>query len=264
MSVELLVTTMNGRLPRLLNDEEALRDCRIVIVNQYTTDDQRLADAEVPGNVRVFDYRERGVARNRNRALDHAEGAIAVLCDEDTLMVAGLARRVEQAFANDPRADILTFKIRTPEGLPYKRYPGARLRHNRLTIVGVSEVEIAFRVDSLRRHGLRFDERFGLGAPFPSGEGNILLADALARGLIAGYVPEEIVIHAFESSGKRFEDHALLYSKGALFRRIFGAAGGLVSRAFVLAKYRRYRRFYGLRTAFELVRQGELEWARSQ
>ena len=264
MTVELLVTTMNGRLPMLLNEGEAVRDCRIVIVNQFSTDDQRLADVAVPDTVRVFDYRERGVARSRNRALEHAEGTIAILCDEDTRMVAGLARRVERAFADDPRADLLTFKVRTPEGLPYKKYRSSRRRHNRLSIVGVSEVEIAFRVDAIRRHGLRFDERFGLGSLFPSGEGNILLADALSRGLIVDYVPEDIVIHPFESSGKRFEDHALLYSKGALFRRMFGASGGLVARAFVLAKYRYYRRFYGLRTALELVRKGELEWARLQ
>jgi glycosyltransferase involved in cell wall biosynthesis len=264
MTVELLVTTMNGRLPRLLNDGDAVRDCSIVIVNQFSTDEERLAEADVRDNVRIFDYRERGVARSRNRALDHAEGTIAVLCDEDTRMVAGLAERVERAFADDPRADILTFKVRTPEGAPYKRYPRARRRHNWLSIVGVSEVEIVFRVDAIRRHGLRFDERFGLGSLFPSGEGNILLADALSHGLTVDYVPEDIVVHPFESSGKRFEDHALLYSKGALFRRMFGASGSLVSRAFILAKYGHYRRFYGLRTALELVRQGELEWNRLQ
>jgi glycosyltransferase involved in cell wall biosynthesis len=264
MSVELLVTTMNGRLPMLLNDGDAVRDCRIVIVNQFSTDKERLAEADVPDNVRIFDYREKGVARSRNRALDHAEGTIAILCDEDTRMVAGLAQRVERAFAADPRADILTFKVRTPEGAPYKRYRKARRRHNRLSIVGVSEVEIAFRLDAIRRHGLRFDERFGLGALFPSGEGNILLADALSYGLTVDYFPEDIVVHPFESSGKRFQNHALLFSKGALFRRMFGASGSLVSRAFVLAKYGQYRRFYGLRTALELVREGELEWNRLQ
>ena len=102
----------------------------------------------------------------------------------------------------------------------------------------VSSLEIAFRRSSLRSVELCFDERFGLGAEFPTGEENIFLIDALHKGLKILYLPIPIVIHPEYHSGGDFHNHNLIMARGAMFCRMFARASWLVALAFAFKKYR--------------------------
>ena len=187
---------------------------------------------------RVFDYRETGLSRSRNRALHHAAADICVIADDDVRHPADAAAVIARAFADHPRADIITFQARTPDGMPFKRYPSRPRRHTPRSIMRVSSWEIALRLSSIRAAGLRFDERFGLGAAFPTGEENIFLLDSLRRGLNLRYIPLPIAIHPAASSGADFHNPDLVAAKGAVFRRMFGAASPPVEFAFACKKYR--------------------------
>jgi len=114
----------------------------------------------------------------------------------------------------------------------------------------VASVEIAFKRNSINKTHLRFDENFGLGALFPTGEENIFLADALDKGLKLLYIPIPIVTHPPESSGQDYDNIKLVQAKGAMFERIFGLKGYAVSFLFTLKKYKSSRhslfRFYSL------------------
>ena len=102
----------------------------------------------------------------------------------------------------------------------------------------VASVEIALRRSSIEESRLRFDEHFGLGAEFPTGEENIFLADALDKGLKLLYMPIPIVMHPPESSGQDYDNIKLVQAKGAMFERIFGLKGHAVSFLFALKKYK--------------------------
>jgi len=188
--------------------------------------------------VRVFDYAESGLSRSRNRALSNAGADIAVIADDDVRHPPAAPARVAAAFAAHPQADIITFQAQTPAGAPFKRYPAHARRHTVRSVMRVSSWEIALRLESIRAAGLRFDERFGLGAEFPTGEENIFLVDALRRGLAVRYQPQVIAIHPAASSGADLSTAAAVRAKGAAFRRMFGAAFLPVALAFAVKKYR--------------------------
>ncbi|MDN3204755.1 glycosyltransferase family 2 protein [Algoriphagus sediminis] len=176
---------------------------------------------------RFLSFDEKGLSKSRNRALDLAEAEIVMIADDDLEYCEGFWAKIKKAFNDFPEADGITFKIITPEGAPYKPYPSKAFKHSRKSIFNVSSVEMVFRLDSLKKHGIRFDENFGLGAKFKSGEETIILNDALDKGLNLFFVPENIVIHPLESSGKVLDEN-FFYSKGALIKRMFHNSGFMI------------------------------------
>jgi len=171
-------------------------------------------------NFRFLSFDEKGLSKSRNRALDLAEAEIVMIADDDLEYCKGFQTKIQNAFKDFPEADGITFKIVTPEGKPYKSYSSKPFKHSRKSIFNVSSVEMVFKLDSLKKHRIRFDENFGLGAKFKSGEETIILNDALNRGLNLFFVPENIVIHPVESSGKVLDENYFC-SKGALVKRMF-------------------------------------------
>jgi len=202
----------------------------------------------------LFEYAERGLARSRNHALDHATGEICLLSDDDLYYKENIESLIIQAFEENPTADIITFQIETPESKAFNAYRGEPFWHTKRTIMRTASVEIAFRRSSIEKMHLSFDEHFGLGAAFPTGEENIFLSDALDKGLKLLYIPIPIVIHPPESSGQNYNDIKLVQAKGAMFERIFGLKGYAVSFLFALKKYKYSR--HSLFQFYSLMLQG--------
>lgn len=256
MTLQLLIATMNGRF---FARGYAPPFDEWLVIDQI--------DGEQPpptaGRAKVFHYREKGLSKSRNRALQHAQAEIGLIGDDDVSYPQDAQRIITDAFAQNPRADIITFQAQTPNGeLFNKRYPRRARWHNSRSIMRVSSWEIALRLASVRAARLRFDERFGLGARFPTGEENIFLLDALRCGLKLRYLPLPVVTHPAESSGGDFRNPELIAAKGAMFARMFGAAAEFVAFAFACKKYRlsdvSCRRFYQLmRRGIAAYRQGQ-------
>ncbi|WP_161599224.1 glycosyltransferase family A protein [Algoriphagus machipongonensis] len=165
-------------------------------------------------------FDERGLSKSRNKAIENSTAEIGLIADDDIGYCEGFEEKILNAFDQFPDADILTFKIITPDGRPYKNYNSENFRHTRSSIFRVSSVEIVIRLDRVKEKGISFDENFGLGANFKSGEETIFLNDAMNAGLKIYYVPEYLVIHPLESSGKIL-DYQYFRSKGALIHRMY-------------------------------------------
>lgn len=179
------------------------------------------------GDFEFIAYPERGLSKSRNRAIENCQADIALIADDDVEFIPGFSQKIYDAFAEFPNADIITFRVRTPEGLPYKNsYLEHSFQHGRTSIYKISSVEVAFRPEKIMLKGIRFDEKFGLGAKYGSGEEVIFLNDCINAGLNLRYVPEEIVIHPLESSGKILDEN-YFKSKGAIVRRLYGLSPGL-------------------------------------
>lgn len=173
-----------------------------------------------------------GLARSRNIGISNVESDYILISDDDVSFLPGVDAAIEKAFL-DNDADILTFMAITPSGTPFRNYKSKKFNHNYLTIFGVSSIEIAMRRSSIIKHKLKFDERFGLGSDFPTGEEIIFLADAHKHGLSILFLPAPIVIHPAESSGSAlYGNHQLIQAKGAMFARMFGLRGLLFNLLF--------------------------------
>ncbi|AMQ57580.1 glycosyltransferase [Algoriphagus sanaruensis] len=198
-------------------------DFPVLVIAQQSNEEDFISD-----QLCYFTFAEKGLSKSRNRALERTSAEIALISDDDVQFVENLEQKVIQAFEAYPKADVLTFNIKTPEGIPYKSsYRNSAFLHTSSSIYKVSSVEIAFRPARIKQAKIKFDEHFGLGAEFKSGEEVIFLNDCLKAGLSVMYVPITVGIHPLESSGKVL-DQAYFRSKGAIVRRLYGFSPGLI------------------------------------
>jgi hypothetical protein len=196
---------------------------------------------------------ERGLAKSRNRFLQHSVVGIGLFSDDDVVHPEGFDEIIAKAFSEHPGADIISFQIALPGGGLFKPYPSKPNWLNNLSIFKCSSVEIAFRIERIKETGLLFDERFGLKGRFPLGEETVFLHDALSKGLKVFYLPVPIVIHPKESSGAQHNELNIL-ARGAEMARIFGRGFAIYNILWSIKKYREYKQFFPatkyLRTLF--------------
>ena len=224
---------------------------RFVVVNQLAAASHAARPGTAPPPVPVRRYdpavargfaaleepRELGLTRSRNRAIALASEEICLFGDDDQRYAPDACERVEEAFAQFPDADIVTFAERTPEGALRKRYPSRPRPHSLFSAGRVRTPEIAFRLSRVRKAGLRFDADFGLNSKFSHGEEMIFLADALRRNLKVWFVPRVISFHPDDTSVKwGGVDPSIMQSKGAMMGRVFGRAAPLAMLAFAARK----------------------------
>ena len=253
MKFQILISTIDSKFQK--------RNCQIDA--PYLVIDQTKSKSTKNRNdSEVYSYAERGLSRSRNHALEHAKGEICLLSDDDLEYKKNIKSIILEAFESNPDADIITFQIETPEGKPFNNYSEKQLVHNKRSIMRTASVEIAFKSRSIEKADLKFDENFGLGAEFPTGEENIFLSDALDKGLNVLYMPKPIVIHPAESSGQDYNDPVLVQAKGAMFDRIFGWQGYGVSFLFALKKYIESK--YPLLGFYSLMLKGAKKYRRKK
>ena len=242
------MSTVNARFDWAAS---GLAQDRFVVVNQLAAASWavRPGAASPPASARRYDPAaargfaaleepcERGLARSRNRAIALASEEVCLFGDDDQRYAPDACERVEEAFAEFPDADILTFAERTPEGALRRRYPARPRPHSLFSAGRVRTPEIAFRLSRVRDAGLRFDADFGFGAKYASGEELVFLADALRKNLKVWFVPRVISFHPGATTAARgHTDRRLMYSKGAMMGHVFGRAAPLAMLAFAARK----------------------------
>lgn len=191
--------------------------------------------------VRVFFSWERGLLKSRNIALLEADGRAVWFSDDDCRYYEDSVEKVAAAFDRCSDSDIITFNSETEFGgnRNDSRKKNNRFAHNLFTIFSVCSIEVAVRVENRKKDRVRlFDERFGLGTRYVTGGENIMLTDCLRGGYRVWHEPVGVVCHP----RKVWPDDKdvmgrLAFSKGAMFKRIFGWSGIFVMGAFVCRQY---------------------------
>lgn len=200
----------------------------------------------------------RGLSISRNTAISECSSDIILISDDDVRHFDEVEATVLSEFARTG-ADILTFQIMTPEGHPFKSYSPSAFTHSARSVMRVNSIEIAMRLKSVKDKGLKFDEEFGLGGRYPTGEEIIFLSDALKAGLDVRYVPVPIVVHPAESSGgSLFKNSRLIGAKGAMFCRIMGFGGYFACMAFAVKHHKKSG--YGLLGFMSRIWKGAYEY----
>lgn len=203
----------------------------------YFIIDQGIKPVERVGASDYVFLTSRGLSISRNVAVERCGTEFLLFSDDDVVHLSGVPERIIEEF-DKTNADIVTFTAQTPDGEFFKQYAGQGFRHTMRSVFRVSSIEIAVRVSAVRRAGLKFDEEFGLGAKYPTGEEIVFLADALRAGLIVRFCPFPIVVHPKESSGARlYRNDSLIRAKGAMFGRVFPFFGWTLSMAFAVKHY---------------------------
>lgn len=181
----------------------------------------------------------RGLSHNRNLAISAASAPLCLISDDDIDYTPEALRLVINTFHNNPDLDIATFKY---SGADTKYYPDFSF-DLRKPAKGyyVSSIEMGFRLESVRKSGVEFNQRFGIGAEFPAGEEDIWIYDLLQSGLKGRFFPSVIARHAEETTGtRRALDPAIIRTKGAVFRHTHPRSWPLRMLAHALRHARRH------------------------
>ena len=171
---------------------------------------------------RYLHLERRGLSRARNAALALASSPWLHFPDDDCTVAPDILGRVGEALARSPRAGFVAARVVTPSGIAVMKGMGPEARvlatpADTLATVMSPGLFVAARV--LERCGA-FDERFGVGAEWPSGEESDLLFRAFAAGETGLYAPSAVVTHPDPFAAR---DEAARLARARAYGRGWGA-----------------------------------------
>lgn len=223
-ALQVLVATMHQRDLSLVKKMNI--PCDAVLANQ--------ADREEilsQGNVKMITTATRGVGLNRNIALLAATADILLFADDDVTYYDGLEEGVVSAFRDNPKADVLIFGLditRNGEITEKRRVQNKRLRVWNAMRYGTCRM--AVRRSALLRENILFNQNFGGGCPFSSGEDSLFLKTCFDKGLRV-YGCDYVLGACAKDSSTWFQgcNEKFFYDKGVLMRHLFPKAPGLMA-----------------------------------
>lgn len=254
--LSICIATIDDRIEHLRLPEQQQPDSiEWIVIHQITDTTDYSAFYATHPHVQFHTMQGKGLSRSRNAALQLATGEWIYLCDDDITLSAELLSILESAAAHWPDAAILTFQLRTPGGAFFKNYPQAPMLHHQRSIGGVSSGEIILRKKAVDQGAVRFDERFGLGANFISGEEYLMLRHAMREGIPIAFYPAAIGTHPENSTGNNFTP-ALVQSKGAIIATTYGHACWMLNFLYAIRKHPVYRHQLGFFAFLKYIYSG--------
>lgn len=217
MKLEILMSCMHQ------SDDFLVRQARItgdvVVINQCDREDYA-GFPTANGMARIFSTCQRGLTKSRNMAIEQSLADVNLLCDDDEVFVEGYEEKILRAYGDNPRADVIIFKMVNRESA----FPDETLRLRFPKTMHVSSWQISFRRQRLLESGVRFDELLGAGTGNGAEEELKFLCDCEKAGLKIFYVPVEIATVAqTESTWFAGFDETFFENRGATTRYILGA-----------------------------------------
>lgn len=239
-SVELVVSTIDDnvqRVPNVFLPEEENVGYRVIHQDPYDSFQEEYLPKEFSrSDVAYHRFVEKGLPSSRNRAIELTNGDIVFPTDDDVQYFKDGIDVVRREFENNPDVDIVTFKARVPDGNARKHYRDMKFVHTYRTLLQVSSYEFAIRLSSAKTLNLKWDNNFGLGARYGGGLEVVFLQEAYKKGASCVFLPEFVVTHPEESSGRQTNAENA-FVRGAVYGRVFGWRAPAYCLVFVVRKY---------------------------
>ena len=228
MNLEVLISCINQENMQIIKDTGICTDA--TIINQCFEDhfkgiDDRHDLQVVPsGNngehrFRMLTTDTKGLSVSRNLAIQHAEGDVCLLCDDDEKLYSDYRDTILDAYLELPDADIICFRISNQPS----RLKQETQRLTKWTAMRIASWQITFRRESIIKRGIRFDEDMGAGTGNGGGEEVKFLRDCIKAGLKAYYVPKSIgTVAQTESTWFKGFDRDFFYKRGITNRYMLG------------------------------------------
>lgn len=257
LKLDIIISTLNDRVIDFLiklKTTKPIHHVHFVVVCQSpskTVAKQALELASALSFVTLIFQEGKGLSRGRNLALLHSNADICLISDDDLEYDENIYQIVTEAY-QDPKIDAVTFNALVPER---KNVLMNRFKHTKFSLAKIISFEISFRKSSIDMLTLQFDEDFGLGAQFPTGEEYIFMVDCYHHHLNIIHEPKFIVVHPQISSGQVFTQENIL-ARGAMIARVFPSSFYIFNFLFAIFKYKLYRNNMSVFSFLKLINLG--------
>lgn len=216
IELEILVATMNRNNLSFLDDmfvNNNISKLHILIINQTTSDCLLQSDYD---NIRVINSFEKGLSRSRNLAIKNAIGDICLIADDDVVYLKDFDKKIIKGFYGNFDMGLIVFKALDFNGNDYRKYPPFNKQLYINSVKGVISIEIALNRKVLNKNNIFFDERFGLGGQFETGEEYLFSRLTIKNGFKVLFNNNAIVSHDSYNSGKDLGSDKIVYARAAL------------------------------------------------
>ena len=253
MRIETLVVTMNQWNRELVKQMNLQTDA--LVGNQCgTASDECFAYHGF--EMTYLNRAEQGAARNRNTVLERASADICVLADDDLRFVDGYPALVLEALDACPQADVLVFNL--IEQHPVRKVNTRYKRVRWYSYGSYGAPRLVLRREAVIDAGIRFNEDFGGGARYNSGEDTIFLHDCLKKGLRVYTAPIALAELDQNSPSTHFTgfNRSFFFSKGAAYACLHPYAYPPFSFAYVIRHRKEHRQCMSVRKALACMSEG--------
>ncbi|GAF64973.1 putative glycosyltransferase [Bacillus sp. TS-2] len=231
--ISVIVPTLGTRiseLKRLLESIQSqdVRFIEVIIVSQ----DHHEKVAELIGQftlkIKHICINQRGLSLARNKGMEHVTGDIVTFSDDDCWYHPEAFINVQKWFEAHRDSSVVTFQIYDPISKSlYKEYPSElKLQISKKELFRKSSIEMFIHLDMVDRDDIIFNEQFGLGAAYPSGEENLFLFHLYRKGYYISYCPKTVVYHLKPELAAKLS-YSMFVSKGPLLKAIYNTPIGI-------------------------------------
>jgi glycosyltransferase involved in cell wall biosynthesis len=259
MKVEVLVACMHQKDDSLYREMNLQTDA--IFANQANEFLYEEYEQENGCKVQLITTHDRGVGKNRNKALLFSDGEYLMCSDQDLIYVDGYAQIVENAFKQCPKADMIIFQLEyLNHFIPVAKEKKKMRRVHLWNCMRYGAPRIAIKKSALDKACLSFSSLYGGGAPYSSGEDSLFIREALRKGLKIYYCPQVIAKVKQEESSwfKGFNDKYFI-DKGILLANAFPVMKGVFMYYFAY-RQRNVSPDYSFRKICKLMRKGIKEF----
>lgn len=237
--IEVVVATINKNDLSLSSKMKIETD--LLIANQCQ--EYKYEEANLNGcKVRMISTATRGVGVNRNFGLLLAQGEILLLADDDIEYHKGYGEKIEKAFKELPKADVIIFRMQFIKN--GKVYEIDQHKTRKLHIwngLSFGTYQIAIKKKVLLRENINFTQLFGGGAKYSSGEDSLFLIDCFKKKLNI-YSHDSLLGDNIRDSSTWFKGftNKFFYDRGAFAEAAFPHISYLIIFYYLFA-YRRVK-----------------------
>lgn len=257
--VEVLVACMNQKDDALYTQMNLQTDA--ILANQT---DEFSYKEYTQGNgyvAKLISTHDRGVGKNRNKALLFASGEYLLCADEDMIYEDGYEQIVLDAFRHQKSADIIVFNlVYLNRHTPGRKAAASFKRIRFWNAMRYGAARIAIRRAALEKAALSFSPLYGGGAKYSSGEDSLFIREALRKGLKMYYCPIPIAkVKQEESSWFHGYTDKYFVDKGVLIANAFPVMKSLFIYYFAYGM-RNVSKEYSFSRICKLMKQGIKEF----
>lgn len=253
MNLQVLIATMDQEDHSLLKKMNIQSDA---IVGNQTTVNKVEEFTYNNHQIKYLSFSEKGVGLNRNNALMRAKADICLLADDDMIYVDNYPEIVKKQFEENPKADVIIFNLY--EEKPSRYIINNKFKVNFMNYMRFGAARIAFRTNSITKNGIYFNQHFGGGTEYSSGEDSLFLSECIEKRLNIIAVPVYIATLTEERDSTWFTgyDDKFFKDKGTLFYYISKRWSKFLCLQFAIRHRNKFKENKTILEAYQLMLEG--------